>query len=99
MLRPGEVFAGRYRIERLVAQGGMGVVYAVEHLSTEERLALKVLWPHVLGSQAAVEKFQLEARIAARVGGEHIVHIHDAGFDEKRGVPYLTESLFLQVPL
>nr|MCU0686778.1 serine/threonine protein kinase [Polyangiaceae bacterium] len=76
-----------------IAQGGMGVIYSAEHLATEEQVALKVLWPHVLGSKAAVEKFQLEARVAARVGGEHIVRILDAGFDDKLGVPFLAMEL------
>ncbi len=93
MLRRGQTVAGRYCIERRIAQGGMGVVYAAEHLSTEERVALKVLWPHVLGSKAALENFQLEARIAARLGGEHIVRILDAGVDEALGLPYLAMEL------
>jgi eukaryotic-like serine/threonine-protein kinase len=93
MLQEGQVFAGRYRVERRIAQGGMGVIYAAEHVTTEDRVALKVLWPHVLGSQAAVEKFQLEARVAARIGSEHIVRIFDAGFDDNLSVPYLTMEL------
>jgi eukaryotic-like serine/threonine-protein kinase len=93
MLQAGQLFAGRYRIERLLAQGGMGVIYEAEHLATEERVALKVLWPHVLRSTSAVEKFQLEARIAARIGGEHIVRILDAGYDGARAMPYLAMEL------
>src|SRR5687768_3549276 len=93
MLRQRQIFAGRYRVEARIAQGGMGVIYAAEHLATEERVALKVLWPQVLGSKAAVENFQLEARIAARLGGEHIVRILDAGFDEAGGLPYLAMEL------
>ncbi|HEU4406606.1 MAG TPA: protein kinase [Polyangiaceae bacterium] len=93
MLQRGQLFAGRYRIEARIAQGGMGVIYAAEHAATEERVALKVLWPHVLGSKAAVENFQLEARIAARLGSEHIVRILDAGYDEGSGLPYLVMEL------
>ncbi len=93
MLEEGQDFAGRYRVQGRIAQGGMGVIYAAEHLSTEERVALKVLWPHVLGSKTAVDNFQLEARIAARLSSEHIVRVLDAGFDEKAGVPYLVMEL------
>jgi eukaryotic-like serine/threonine-protein kinase len=93
MLQPGQLFAGRYRVERSLAQGGMGVIYAAEHLTTEERVALKVLWPHVLGSASAVEKFQLEARLAARIGSEHVVRILDAGFDDVLAMPYLAMEL------
>ncbi|HEU4410017.1 MAG TPA: protein kinase [Polyangiaceae bacterium] len=93
MLSAGEVFAGRYRVLERIAQGGMGVIYEAEHLATEERVALKVLFPQVLASKAAVESFQLEARMTARIGGEHVVRILDAGFDERRDLPYLAMEL------
>ncbi len=93
MLQAGQLFAGRYRVERFLAQGGMGVIYEAEHLATEERVALKVLWPQVLRSASAVEKFQLEARIAARIGSEHIVRILDAGYDGALAMPYLAMEL------
>ncbi|HEU4409171.1 MAG TPA: serine/threonine-protein kinase [Polyangiaceae bacterium] len=93
MLSGAEIFAGRYRVLERIAQGGMGVVYAAEHLATEERVALKVLFPHVLASKAAVDSFQLEARVTARIGSEHVVRVLDAGFDEKAGVPFLAMEL------
>jgi eukaryotic-like serine/threonine-protein kinase len=93
MLPLEEIFAGRYRIRGQLAQGGMSVIYAAEHLVTEERVALKVLFPHVLDAGAALESFQLEARLNARIGSEHIVRILDAGVDEKSGVPFLAMEL------
>ncbi len=93
MLKPGVIVAGRYRVRELLARGGMSAIYVAEHVSTEERVALKVLWPHVLGSKAAVEGFQLEARLAARVGGEHVVRVLDAGFDEGLDAPFLAMEL------
>ncbi|HEU4534140.1 MAG TPA: serine/threonine-protein kinase, partial [Polyangiaceae bacterium] len=93
MLSAGEVFAGRYRILEHLAQGGMGIIYAAEHLATEEQVALKVLWPQVLGSRAAVESFQLEAKLANRVGSEHVVRVLDAGLDERTGMPFLAMEL------
>ncbi len=93
MLSSGEVFAGRYRVLERIAQGGMGVIYAAEHISTEERVALKVLWPHVLGSKAAVESFQLEARVGSRIGSEHVVRVQDAGLDAASGLPFLAMEL------
>jgi serine/threonine-protein kinase len=93
VLQPGQLFAGRYRVERLLAQGGFGAVFIAEQLATEMRVALKVLWPHVLGSQDAVEKFQLEARVAARVNSEYIVKVFDAGFDEATKLPFLAMEL------
>jgi serine/threonine-protein kinase len=93
LLQPGQVFAGRYRIERFLAQGGFGAVYVAEQIETELRVAVKVLWPHVLQSETAVAKFKLEARIAGRVGSEHIVQVLDAGFDEPTGMPFLVMEL------
>ena len=91
--KPGQEFAGRYRVERLLAQGGFGAVFVAEQLATELRVALKVLWPHVLASKDAVDKFQLEARVAARVNSEYIVKVLDAGFDEATGLPFLVMEL------
>ncbi|MEB2325078.1 MAG: protein kinase [Sorangiineae bacterium] len=93
LLTEGQVFATRYRVERFLAKGGFGAVYVAEQLATELRVALKVLWPHVLQSTDAVEKFQQEARIAGRVNSEHIVRVIDAGFDAETGMPFLVMEL------
>jgi serine/threonine-protein kinase len=90
---PGCVFAERYRIERLLARGGFGAVYVAEQLATEAQVALKILWPHILGSEAAVASFQQEARIAGRVKSAHIVRVLDAGFDPATSMPYLAMEL------
>ncbi len=92
-LNPGQMFAGRYRIERLLAEGGMGAVFVAEQEATEMGVALKVLWPHVLSSQNAVERFQTEAKVAARVNSEHIVRVLDAGFDEETRLPFMVMEL------
>jgi serine/threonine-protein kinase len=93
LLEPGQIFAGRYRIEKFLAKGGFGAVYVAEQTETELRVAIKVLWAHVLHSQDAVEKFKLEARVAGRVGSEHIVRVFDAGFDEGTKMPFLVMEL------
>lgn len=93
LLIPGQIFAGRYRIDRFLARGGFGAVYVAEQIETELAVALKVLWPHVLHSQDAVEKFKLEARVAGRVGSEHIVKVFDTGFDAESGMPFLVMEL------
>jgi eukaryotic-like serine/threonine-protein kinase len=89
----GQLFADRYRIVRRLAQGGMGVVFVAEHLATERQVALKVLWPHVLGSKSAVSGFKREARLNARIESEHVVRVLDAGFDHKLSLPFLAMEL------
>ncbi len=93
LLKPNQIFAGRYRIERFLAQGGMGAIFVAEQTATELVVAIKVLFPHILASTDAVEKFELEARVAARVMSEHIVKVLDAGFDEETRLPFLVMEL------
>jgi len=95
LLSAGQLFAGRYKIERFLAEGGFGAVYVAEQLATEARVAVKVLWPHVLQAKDAVEKFEQEARIAGRVNSEHIVRVLDAGFDEPTQMPFLAMELLI----
>src|SRR5262245_63234801 len=73
----------------------MGVIFEAEHLATEARVALKVLWPHVMQEEAARRCFELEARVAARVNSEHIVRVLDAGFDPRTRAPFLAMELLV----
>ena len=92
-LRVGTVFAGRYRVLRRLAVGGMGSVYEVVHLETERHRALKVMHPHILQSEELRERFAREARVAARVESDFIVDVFDAGYDEGTRMPYLVMEL------
>jgi serine/threonine-protein kinase len=92
----GTIFAERYRVERCLAQGGMGEVYEVTHLETQRRRALKIMHAHVLlGDDSAElrERFRREARVAAQVESEFIVDVFDAGIDEATGQPFLVMEL------
>ena len=95
MLNPGQIFAQRYRVVKFLAQGGMGAVFVAEHMGTEKPCAIKVLFPNVLASRDGVERFQLEARVAARAGSEHIVQVLDAGLDEETQMPFLVMELLV----
>lgn len=92
-LQDGSIFAGRFRIIKQIASGGMGAVYEVMHLETERRRALKVMHPHVLQSADLRERFKLEAKVAARIESEFVVDVVDASVDETTGVPYLVMEL------
>src|SRR4051812_38881895 len=83
---PGEILAGKYRVERVLGQGGMGVVVAAQHVDLEERVAIKFLLADAPAS--AVERFLREAKAAAKVKSEHVCRVHDVGRLES-GEPYL----------
>jgi len=72
----------RYRIVKLHGAGGMGVVYQAEHKLMERQVALKVISRQLTSEPAAVERFRLEVKAAARLAHRNIVAAHDA---EKAG--------------
>ncbi len=59
----GDVLAGKYRVERVLGVGGMGVVVAARHMQLDQKVALKFLLPQAMQSPEAVERFQREARV------------------------------------
>jgi serine/threonine protein kinase len=89
----GAVFAGRYRVIRRIGAGAMGAVYEAVHLPTERRRALKILHAHLAEREGLRTRFELEARVAARVDSEFIVDVFDAGVDEATGTPFLAMEL------
>jgi formylglycine-generating enzyme required for sulfatase activity/serine/threonine protein kinase len=92
-LQPGAIFGRDFRIVRALRRGGMGSVYVVEQLSTGKPRALKVMSPELAQSQAARERFVLEARAASRIESDHVVEIVTAGVDEATGAPFLVMEL------
>ena len=72
---------GDYRVIREVGRGGMGLVYEAEQVSLGRRVALKVLPGHVAGDSKAMQRFQHEARAAARLHHTNIVPVFDVGRD------------------
>jgi serine/threonine-protein kinase len=87
-VREGEVLAGKYRVERVLGVGGMGVVVAATHLQLEERVALKFLVKDALDSADAVARFAREARAAVKIKSEHVARVIDVGTLEN-GAPYM----------
>src|SRR5262245_55294186 len=92
-LAAGSLFAGRYRIVRRIAEGGMGAVYEVIHTETERRCALKVMLPAIVHSEEMRNRFRREARVTARINSEYIVDVLDAGIDENNQTPFLVMEL------
>lgn len=87
-VQPGELLAGKYRIERILGRGGMGVVVSAIHETLDERVALKFLLPEALQSKEAVERFLREARAAVKIRSEHVARVTDVGTLDS-GSPYM----------
>ena len=93
-LQTGVVISGRYKVERVLGRGGMGAVYAVQHVNTGESLALKVLHPALASNKQAVDRFRTEARAPVRIGTDHVVRIFDADVSPEMGdVPFMVMEL------
>jgi serine/threonine-protein kinase len=80
--------AGKYRIERVLGRGGMGYVYLARHEMLDLHVALKVLSQDVVGNEEARRRLIQEARLAAKIPGDHICRVTDVGVDES-GAPYI----------
>src|ERR1700678_858877 len=77
--RPGDVVGDKYRIEKVVGRGGMGVVYLAHHIVLDQRVALKLLLVDPAQGHETVERFLREAQAAARLRSDHVVRVMDAG--------------------
>src|SRR5260370_2821362 len=84
----GQILVHKYRVERVVGVGGMGVVVAATHLQLDTKVALKVLLPSMLRNQDVVGRFAREARAAVKIQSEHVARVLDVGTLES-GAPYM----------
>ncbi len=75
----GQVLDGRYRIEAVIGEGGMGLVYKAVHVALRKPLAIKVLRPEVSKNEQIVARFKQEAQSASQIGNQHIIDISDFG--------------------
>lgn len=85
---PGEILAGKYRVERVLGAGGIGVVVAATHLQLDRQVALKFLLPEIASNREIVARFSREARAAAKLRSEHVTQVLDVG-ELRPGVPYM----------
>jgi serine/threonine-protein kinase len=84
----GDVLAGKYKVERVLGVGGMGVVVAARHMQLDQKVALKFLLPHSLLKSTVVARFEREARAAVRLRSEHVARVIDVGTMES-SAPYI----------
>src|SRR5215470_15512089 len=86
------VIDGKYRLERLIAHGGMGSVYRAVHQQLERNVAIKILRAEFLADEVIAERFNREARAAAKLKHPNIVAVYDFGFMQNGGA-YLVMEL------
>ena len=78
-IRSGDVLAGKYRLERVLGEGGMGVVFVGLHVSLEDRVAIKVLHPRRALDPQIVTRFLREAKTGFKLRSEHVARTLDVG--------------------
>jgi eukaryotic-like serine/threonine-protein kinase len=76
---PGAVIDDRYRVDRVIGRGGVGLVVAATHLGIEQRVAIKMIRDDVPMQRELLERFQREARATAMIRSEHVARVLDVG--------------------
>ncbi|MEM9490299.1 MAG: serine/threonine-protein kinase, partial [Myxococcota bacterium] len=87
-IEPGTVLLGKYRLERQLGQGGMGIVALATHLHLNQPVAIKFLLPEFASTTQVVERFRREAEAAFKLRSEHVCRIYDVGTLES-GAPFM----------
>jgi serine/threonine-protein kinase len=89
----GQTLAGKYRIDDLISEGGMGTVYRGTHILMGKIVAVKVLRPSLAADEKIVARFSREARAASRISHPHALSVTDFGEDENGRVFLVMEYL------
>jgi len=91
-VRVGDVIASKYRVDRVLGEGAMGVVVAATHVELGTQVAMKFMLPAALAGAESVERFLREARAASRLRSEHVCRVLDVGRLEE-GAPYIVMEM------
>ncbi len=78
-LQEGDLVQGKYRVIRIIGEGGMGAVFEGENLRINRRVAIKVLHAALATNKEVVQRFEREAQAAGRIGNDHILEVLDLG--------------------
>jgi serine/threonine-protein kinase len=78
-LELGQIIDDKYRIVKLIGEGGMGAVFAGENLRIKRRVAIKVLHAATAADAESVARFEREAQAAGCIGNDHILEVLDLG--------------------
>jgi eukaryotic-like serine/threonine-protein kinase len=92
-VKAGDVVAGKYLLEHVIGQGGVGVIASAQHLILRQRVALKFLRPELSRQPDVVLRFLREAQAVAQIKGEHVARVMDAGTIESGEAFFVMEYL------
>ncbi len=86
-LNPGDIVGGKFRVDRVLGEGGMGIVVAATHMQLGQTVALKCMRPEVI-SPSYTKRFMREARASVKLKSQHAARVIDVGAFED-GTPYI----------
>jgi serine/threonine protein kinase len=90
-VKKGSVIGGKYRLERALAQGGMGSVWVAQHLQLDTEVAVKFMDPAYVDSDDARARFEREAKASAMLKSPNVVQVYDYGVEDD--TPYIVMEL------
>jgi len=89
LVNVGDVLATKYRVDKILGIGGMGMVVAATHLELDQKVALKFMLPEAMRSEQAMDRFLREAKAAVKLRSEHVCRVLDVGKLDTTGAPYI----------
>ena len=92
LVAPGARVAGKYRLDNVIGEGGMGSVWAATHTGLGQLVAIKFISKEFVSSPEALRRFDAEAKAAAQLRSRHVVQVFDNGALED-GTPYIAMEL------
>ncbi len=87
-VQEGDLLNGKFRIDKVLGEGGMGVVVAATNVALEQRVAIKFLLPEAAANEEVRARFAREARAAVKIHSEHVVRVIDVG-ELTDGAPFM----------
>ncbi len=92
LVAPGAIVAGKYRLDAVIGEGGMGAVWSATHTGLGQAVAIKFISKEFVTSPEALRRFDAEAKAAAQLRSRHVVQVFDNGTLED-GTPYIAMEL------
>ncbi|MBW2458777.1 MAG: serine/threonine protein kinase, partial [Deltaproteobacteria bacterium] len=97
-MQPGNIINGKYRVEHLIATGGMGAVLKAHHEVLDQTVAIKLMRPEIAQLQEAGQRFLREARAAAKIDSDFVARVSDVDLLED-GTPFMVMEFLMGTDL